>query len=133
MKNGVVMSSSYHVDETNKVVVCTLYCNVQFGKHEAYFHIIEDMYKKKLPYIKWGSFEVKAKARCNASDTFNVETGKRIAESRAKAKAFRTAKKLWNEIAKSLKKAAKSCENTAIACNIALNNEVEHVIELCTQ
>ena len=130
MKNRVLMSSSYYIDETNKVVVCTLQCDVQFEKHKAYLYIFDSMYKKKLPYIKCGSFEVKAKARCNASDTFNVETGKRIAESRAKAKAFRTAKKLWNEIVKSLKNAAKSCEDTALACNIALDNELKHVKDL---
>ena len=130
MRNGILMSSSYHVDEVNKVVICTLKCDMQFEKHPAYFHVYTHFYNKKFPFIKFGEFEVKAKARCNAIDDFNIETGKRIAESRAKAKAFRTAGKVWKEIIKFLTKAIETCNYTVKACEKAECTENAHIEKL---
>ena len=81
MRNKVLIEKpNFHVDEANKVVVCTLECDMQLHKHPAWNAIDYKMFKS-IPYVGWdGKFIVKAKASCNATDTFNVGTGKMIAE-----------------------------------------------------
>ena len=62
----------------------------------------------KLPYIKvvevkngnnvryiGGCFVTEGRATCSGDDTFDFNVGKRIAESRAKAKAYAKAAKAW--------------------------------------
>lgn len=132
MKNRVrIIESTYHVDEKNKVVVCELKADLQMSKHPAYYEIRRDMWKKKFPNIDWdGQFTVRAKARCNASDTFDETVGKRIAESRAKAKMFNIAWKVWRECEDALVDMAQECQKTSQACVTAMDIENNHVLEL---
>lgn len=132
MKNRVrIIESTYHVDEKNKVVVCELKADIQTNKHPAYYEIRSDMWKKKFPNIGWdGQFIVRAKARCNASDTFDETIGKRIAESRAKAKMFYIAGKVWLECSTALLKASQECYKTMMACLDECSIEIKHVEEL---
>ena len=131
MRNKVlIQKSSFHVDEANKVVVCTLECDMQLDKHPAWNSIDCGMFKN-IPYANWyGKFTVKAKARCNATDTFSVETGKRIAESRAKAKMFNTTSRIYKLCSDALTKLAKECSNSSVACEQASMIENDHVLDL---
>lgn len=131
MRNRVLIKkSSFHVDEANKVVVCTLECDIQLEKHPAWNAIDNGMFKK-IPYVNWsGEFITKAKARCNATDTFNAETGKRIAESRAKAKMFSISSKVYKLCSDALTKLAKECSKSSVACEQAMMIENDHVLEL---
>ena len=131
MRNKVlIQKSSFHVDEANKVVVCTLECDMQLDKHPAWNSIDCRMFKN-ISYANWyGKFTVKAKARCNATDTFSIETGKRIAESRAKAKMFNTASRIYKLCSDALTKLAKECSNSSVACEQAMMIENDHVLEL---
>ena len=131
MRNKVlIQKSSFHVDEANKVVVCTLECDMQLDKHPAWNSIDWVMFRN-IPYANcYGKFTVKAKARCNATDTFSVETGKRIAESRAKAKMFNTASRIYKLCSDALTKLAKECSNSSVACEQAMMIENDHVLEL---
>lgn len=131
MRNRVLIEkSSFHVDETNKVVVCTLKCNMQLDKHPAW-NIIDSKMFKSIPYVNWyGEFTVKAKARCNAVDTFNAETGKRIAESRAKAKMFSISSKVYKLCSDAITKLAKECSNSSKACEQAMMIENIRVLKL---
>lgn len=131
MRNRVLIKkSSFHVDEANKVVVCTLECDMQLEKHPAWNAIDRKMFKN-IPYVSWdGEFIVKAKARCNATDTFDVETGKRIAEGRAKAKMFSISSKVYKLCSDALTKLAKECSNSSVACKQAMVIENNHVIKL---
>lgn len=131
MRNKVlIQKSSFHVDEANKVVVCTLECDMQLAKHPAWESIDCGMFKN-IPCANWyGKFTAKAKARCNATDTFSVETGKRIAESRAKAKMFNTASRIYRLCSDALTKLAKECSNSSVACEQAMMIENDHVLEL---
>ena len=79
----------------------------------------------------YGRFTVKAIARCNGVDKFDEVIGKRIAESRAKTKAYRTAYKFWSICARNISNMVKFCYSTASACEIAKIKEREHVKELC--
>lgn len=77
-----------------------------------------------------GGFRVTAKARCNSEDTFDVETGKRIAESKAKAKAFRIAKNVWKCIAEKFVNNAKVAEQMMNNCALAEEIENKHTERL---
>lgn len=131
MKNRVLIEeSNFHVDEENKVVVCTLKCNMQLEKHPAWDSITRKMFKK-LHYVDWrGKFIVKAKARCNTIDTFDVEVGKRIAESRAKVKMFRVACVVYRLCEDALYTLEKECRISSDACFLAMSKEADHVREL---
>ena len=130
MKNRVlIVDEHFHVDEKNKTVVCILTCNVQEYKHVDYIYMYGNMYVKSGVH-KGGTFIVKAKARCNASDTFNEVVGKRIAESRAKAKAYKVAARFWKNSANIFKGIIASCEYAEKACLKALEVENKHVEEL---
>lgn len=131
MRNRVLIEkSNFHVDEANKVVVCTLECDMQLDKHPAWNAIDYKMFKS-IPYVNWhGKFIVKAKARCNATDTFDVETGRMIAESRAKAKMFNISSRVYKLCSDALTKLAKECSNSSVACEKAMMIENDHVLEL---
>lgn len=131
MRNRVLIEkSNFYVDGANKVVVCTLECDMQLFKHPAWDAIDSRMFKS-IPYVSWnGKFIVKAKARCNATDTFDVETGKRIAESRAKAKMFNISSRVYKLCSDALTKMAKECSNSSVACEQAMMIENDHVLEL---
>ena len=133
MRNSVHISKTeYHVDRENKVVLCTLYVDTQLSKHPAWVSISQDFFAKRFPFISYGGeFIVKAKARCNKEDEFDEVIGKRIAESRAKTKAYRTAYKFWSICAKNIGNMVKFCNSTASACSVAFCKEEDHVKKLC--
>lgn len=131
MKNRVLIEkSSFYVDEANKVVVCTLKCDLQLIKHPANSAISYEMFKK-IPYVtRNGEFVTKAKARCNAVDTFDAEIGMRIAESRAKAKMLHISSKVYKLCSEALTKMAEECSKSSVACEQAMVIENNHVLEL---
>lgn len=131
MRNRVLIEkSTFHVDEANKVVVCTLECDMQLNKHPAWDAIDYRMFKNFPNANYYGKFTVKAKARCNATDTFDVETGRMIAESRAKAKMFNISSRVYKLCSDALTKLAKECSNSSVACEQAMMIENDHVLEL---
>lgn len=130
MKNRVlIVNEHFHVNEKNKTVVCTLTCALQEYKHVDTIYMYGNMYLKS-GVDGSGTFTVKAKARCNASDTFNEVIGKRISESRAKAKAYKVAARFWKNSANVFKGIVASCEYAEKACLKALEVENKHVEEL---
>lgn len=132
MRNRVkIVNTKFNVDAENKVVVCELECDLQLEKHPAWLVINPSMWEKKFPNIGFdGKFTVKAKARCNNIDTFDEKKGKMIAESRAKAKMFRIAGRLYLCCKRALEGASDSCLTTASACADAVVIEENHVKEL---
>lgn len=131
MRNRVLIEkSTFYVDEVNKVVVCTLECDMQLNKHPAWDAIDYRMFKNFPNAHYYGKFTVKAKARCNATDTFDVETGRMIAESRAKAKMFNISSRVYKLCSDALTKLAKECSNSSVACEQAMMIENDHVLEL---
>ncbi len=131
MRNRVLIEkSTFHVDEANKVVICTLEFDMQLNKHSAWNAIDYEMFNNFPNARYYGKFTVKAKARCNTIDTFDVETGKRIAESRAKAKMFSISSRVYKLCSDALTKLAKECSNSSVACEQAMMIENDHVLEL---
>ena len=132
MKNRIhVVNTTFKVDETNRVVVCVLECDMRMDKHLSWSYISFDMWKKKFPNVNWnGTFTVKAKARCNPDDAFDAEKGKRLAESRAKAKMFYVAERVWTTVSDFFNNMAVECMKAADACSLAKEIEDKHTKEL---
>ena len=128
MKNRVkITKANYIVNPEKKVVVCVLECDMQLNKHPAWCDIYYYMWAN-LPLVKTdGTFKVRAVARCNEEDAFDEEAGKRIAESRAKGKAFATAAKVYKEIEKYFLNCAALVNESVEACEHTVTVEEAHV------
>lgn len=128
MKNRVkITKANYIVNPEKKVVVCVLECDMQLQKHPAWQDIYTYMWTN-LPLVSGsGIFKVRAIARCNEEDTFDEEAGKRIAESRAKGKAFATAAKVYKEIEKYFLNCAALVNESVEACEQTVKVEEAHV------
>lgn len=128
MRNRVkITKANYIVNPEKKVVVCVLECDMQLYKHPAWDYIYCNMWAN-LPLVdNMGTFKVRAIARCNEEDAFNEEAGKRIAESRAKGKAFATAAKVYKEIEKYFLNCAALVDESVEACEQAVKVEKAHV------
>ena len=121
----------YRVNEEKRTVACILTCDMQLRKHPAYDNYICYQWTKIMPKVNSsGRFTVSATAKCYEGDTFNVETGKRIAESRAKKKAFGIARKVYSEIYFKIMEAITSVMMSEEACHIAEGVEEGHIEEL---
>lgn len=131
MKNKVcIRESKFHINRGSKTVVCVLDVNLQLQSHPAWDVIFRD-YWKHLPFIKnYGDFKVRGIARCSDDDIFDEDKGRKIAESRAKARAYDIACKVYLAISNSLDKYGKEIENTLGACVMAKEVEEAHIEEL---
>lgn len=132
MRNRVhVIKSEYKVIPDKGIVVCILECTTGVANTDIWSHTQTIWWDKRLPNVNYrGDFTVRAKAICSKDDKFDEVIGKRIAESRAKAKAYRTAYKFWSICAKNISNMVKFCDSTASACAAAFIKEAEHVKEL---
>lgn len=128
MKNRVkITKASYIINLEKKVVVCVLECDMQLQKHPVWIDIYPKMWAN-LPFVDLcGKFKVRAIARCNEEDAFNEEVGKRIAESRAKGKAFATAAKVYREIEKYFLNCVVLVDESVKACEQTVKVEKAHV------
>ena len=131
MKTRVRTTSKFIVKPENKVVVCNMSVDMQLFDSKLWNHIDPAWWATKAPMVSdFGEFIVTAKARCNSDDTFDEATGKKIAESRAKSKAFKTAKNVWDCIAKGIVENAKMAEVMTKNCAAVEEIEVNHVKKL---
>lgn len=131
MRTRVKTESKFIVKPENKVVVCNMSVDMQLNKSECWNQMDNDCWKDKAPMVSYnGRFTVTAIARCNSEDTFDEATGKKIAESRAKAKAFKIARNVWDCIAKNLAKQAYIAEQMTKNCELVREVEVKHVEKL---
>ena len=128
MRNRVkITKANYIVNPEKKVVVCVLECDMQLTKHPVYEDIYPYMWAN-LPLVnRNGTFKVRAVARCNEEDAFDEGAGKRIAESRAKGKAFATAAKVYKEIEKYFLNCAALVNESVEACEQTVKVEEAHV------
>lgn len=131
MKTRIKTEPKFIVKPEDKVVVCKMKVDMQLIDSECWPYIGAAWYgNKALKVNQFGEFTVKAIARCNPEDTFDEVIGKRIAESRAKAKAFKTATNVWLCITKGLKEQANIAGTMAAHCELVRKAEVEHVEKL---
>ena len=133
MKTGIKTTSKFIVKPENKIVVCIMNVGLQLHKSECNKQLEPIWWKRKAPTAKYGGFTVMAKARCNPNDTFDEAMGKKIAESRAKAKAFKIAKNVWSCIAKNLTEKANIANVMTNKYTLMETKEKKHVRELIEQ
>ena len=128
MKNRCkVLKEIYKVDEANKTVVCI---------------INWDMQPEKSPIPFWVFTEAKCNAalmdntsvgisKCHPDDAFDIVKGKRIAESKAKAKMYRKAAKVWDKTFKFLTiKWLTDIHKRHSSCIMAYCGELSHIKDL---
>ena len=128
MRNRVkITKANYIVNPEKKVVVCVLECDMQLRKHPAWEDIYPNMWANLPLVAPNGTFKVRAVARCNEEDAFDEDAGKRIAESRAKGKAFATAAKVYREIEKYFLNCAALVNESVEACEQTVKVEEAHV------
>ena len=131
MKTKLRTNSEFIVKPENKVVVCNMRVSMQLFDSSLWSYTDPDWWATKAPMVNgYGEFTVTAKARCNPNDTFDEVTGKRIAESKAKTKAFKIAKNVWSCIAKNLTKKSNIANTMAKNCAAMEEIESNHVKEL---
>lgn len=131
MRTRVRTTSEFIVKPENKVVVCHMKVNMQLFDSGCWVQIDPAWWATKAPMVNdFGEFTVTAKARCNSDDTFDEATGKKIAESRAKAKAFKTAKNVWGCIFTGLMTQANMAGAMSKHCEAVEEIEIKHVKKL---
>lgn len=124
MKTRVkVVEKKFHT--SNKVTVCIIRYDLQLFKHPAYDVL---SYKSIVKYDK--IFTVKAIAKCEEGDVFNPILGRRIAESKAKSKAFEYAAKVYKNLAEDLLNTSALLMTSFDACKCAVQIEDDHIYEL---
>ena len=87
---------------------CVLKCKVNFEEFANRFGLTEQEIRKHLPYLTTSNnkgaypldytFEVTSYSSCMAGDAFCKKTGKMLAETRAKQKAYRIARELTGKL-----------------------------------
>lgn len=131
MRTRVKTTSKFIVKPENKVVVCNMSVDMQLMDSECWNHMDPAWWATKAPKVnQFGEFTVTAIARCNSEDTFDEATGKKIAESRAKAKAFKTAKNVWGCIFRGLRNQTDIAGAMAKHCEAVEEIENNHVSKL---
>lgn len=131
MRNRVKTEASFKENREKRTVICIMNVDMQLYRFESLFIRIANSWYKKAPMVNdFGKFTVVGKAKCNAEDSYDYETGRKLAESRAKAKAFKIASNVWGSIAESFNKDKEDAENMKEACKIALKVELEHIDKL---
>lgn len=89
-----------------------------------------DVYQKRFPWItKKGTFEVTGRAVCG-DEPFDFEKGKRIAETRAQAKAYNIASRVYDMIFKELDLLAKYAKFYSSNCKSCEESAANHINEL---
>jgi hypothetical protein len=130
MKTRVKIEGVYYTINPEKgVVVCRLRCDMNLYRNPMWEYIVHEVERKFSPYIdSRGRFKVIGIARCNKNmDSFDPELGERIAEARAKKKAFAFAARVYEEIIDFYTKNIESLNNTKEACKYAEEKEVRHL------
>lgn len=117
MKTNLTFKSiKYVVNYEKKIVACIIEAKIN---------------SFNIPYGE--NFKVVALSRCSPMDTFNEETGRRIAESRAKIKAYSRAmgyqKDLCNYLRQSYNAYLKMDEGVRF-CGVLVKREKEHLEQL---
>lgn len=133
MKTTVEYVNVKFTQEGN-TITCDLVSNIRFDKVKNMECFVEmyDVYAylQKVCDSK-GRFIVHTRgtAKCGPNDTFDFETGKRLAHTRAQMKVFERAAEFYDEI---IKRASIDIDNTATNCFISMlkcENHIQDLIE----
>lgn len=114
--------------EQDGEIVVNLTVRLQLNKIP--FGGLYEVYHKRYPFIsRSGVWTVTGRAVCG-NETFDFEKGKRIAETRAQAKAYSTANKIFEMIREDFDQKAKTAKWIARNCEGCAQDADIHTVEL---
>ena len=134
MKSRVeIYKTNFFINEEKKVVTCVITADLNITKLD-FPHIILSTHKV---FPKLGIDNTKAVvevgiAKCNPLDIFNIEKGKKIAESKAKSNLFKKVSRVYDKIYDEILNISYYYAELCHTCeNIAQNEEeyLEKIIE----
>ena len=127
-----ILGTQFFTNAEEGVVVCVMKVDFNVIKHPAFKDmprwVIASTYATEEE--RRDCIIVKGIARCSPEDTYNEELGKKIAESKAKAAAFKAAHNFYTEIMADIQLAMAEVEKTKDACAHAMDVESNHIKEL---
>lgn len=132
MKTNIQTYPKFVVNKEEGVVVCIMKVVAVYPEYAEFGFLAPEIHKTKALKVCNARrlFTVTGKAKCCPSDVFDEAIGRRIAESRAKSKAFKIIKNVWEGISEAFYneyiKALKMRNNCASMEKFELN----HVKEL---
>ena len=139
MKNRItILNREYKIDKTKGTIVCILTCAPNFknindvwgfgwGDLHPWTKKFPTYFTKKSHKFGYCAFTVIGKAKCNEVDTFNEITGRRIAESKARLKAYKVGEYIWECFQNMFEDYLYACIKTKEACKEEFNNELYHL------
>lgn len=120
-----VLNTRYKIDEDKKTVVCIIEWDAQVDKTTIPFWMFTEAHRAGDAGISVGI------SKCHPDDTFDIVVGKRIAESKAKAKMYKTVLKRWKKVFNYIKvQYIDPAYRRMMACNEAYIGEKEHIKKL---
>ena len=131
MKTTVDYKSVKYTQDGN-TVICDLVSEVRYDKvkHMEFFIDIPDVYAyiKKIADSKGNIvLHTRGVAKCLPTDTFDFETGRRIAYTRAQSEVFYKAADIYDEIIRRLEI---DIDSVAINCYFAGHKCSQHIDDL---
>lgn len=126
-----IVSRKFYVNTEKKAVTCVIKVDPSIYSHPCYGLVRDFMLynSKKLPDLL-KDYIFTATAKCSPLDTFDEEKGRRIAESRAKLKAFRFLESSYHKISVALTSTALEFSKTAVACEHSAKTELNHILDI---
>lgn len=129
-KSRIIATPRFIVNKENGTVTCLLKVNMQLRRTILYDSFCHARAIHKYGVNLYGGTEVVGVAKCNPEDTFDEVKGKRIAEARAKAKAFKLAKNVYTAYLQAANRGIKEIELLRDNCAYLAEKEVEHLKEV---
>lgn len=121
------LKTTYNCDITNRVVVCTIVCEISDPEYKFSDGITNS---KHLSNKNMYRFIVKGKARAHINDPWNETIGKRLAESRARLKAYEKAAKIWDDIRTYYGNLDNIAFKYYLSCKSCAQEQFEHIYNL---
>lgn len=115
----------YIIQPQSKVVVCIMECSIPHLPYNC--HIMRKFHEVSGPNYH---FTVKGTAKCGSRDTYDEQTGMRIAESKAKEKAISKAYKIMQHYYPMVKEEMNVIENSIEFFERELDRENSHLCDL---
>lgn len=132
MKPKIQIHSEFVVNKEKGVVVCIMQVgtvNIDIAEFEFSASGAHEIKAPKI-YKSYIVFTVRGMAKCCPSDVFDESIGRRIAESRAKSKAFKIIKNFWRNIAQAFYNEYNKAMEMHKNCESMEKFELNHVKEL---
>lgn len=124
-----IVERSFHVNHNKKTVTCVIKTGINPYTLSSRSYIESTVWETSNKEL-FRQHTFVGIAKCSPLDNFDEEKGKRIAESKAKVKAFKAYNRMFTKVSDIIKNASIDVLNTALACRYAGETELKHIKEL---